>query len=191
MKELRDFSEVIRLLTRCLGLTSSGISMPLLTITLVRTTSFSIYEASKRFYGKILYHPLYKKPVHPHTQFHPFYVTTPPYEGFFNLNAEVAFLAGATSGGFITVLSCPFEFTKLATQIELLLRRKRNIQSNVPISNEPKTPLQMAKDIYFGRGFRGLYSGFSYHLGTLRPCGRAWGNGRSRCSGNRNLFWIV
>jgi solute carrier family 25 (mitochondrial carnitine/acylcarnitine transporter), member 20/29 len=140
--------------------------MPLLTITLVRTTSFSIYEASKRFYGNILYHPLYKKPVHQRDPFQSVYITTPPYGGFFNLNAGVAFLAGATSGGFITVLSCPFEFTKLATQIELLLRRKRNINPNVPISNEPKTPMQMARDIYFGRGFRGLYSGFSYHLGT-------------------------
>ena len=129
--------------------------------------------------------------MHPHTQFHPFYVTTPPYEGFFNLNAEVAFLAGATSGGFITVLSCPFEFTKLATQIELLLRRKKNIHSNVPISNEPKTPLQMTKDIYFGRGFRGLYSGFSYHLGIPPLFQESIGNGRSRCGGNGDLFWIV
>ena len=161
MKELQVFSEVERSTSSLSDV--AGISMPLLTITLVRTTSFSIYEASKRFYGNILYHPLYTKPVHQRDPFQSVYVTTPPYGGFFNLNAGVAFLAGATSGGFITVLSCPFEFTKLATQIELLLRRKRNTHS---ISNEPKTPLQMAKDIYFGRGFRGLYSGFSYHLGT-------------------------
>ena len=122
---------------------------------------------SKRFYGNLLYHPLYKSPVAPRNQFHPVYVTTPPYDGFFALNAGVAFLAGATSGGFITVVSCPFEFTKLATQIELLLRRKRNIISNGPFLNEPKTPLQMARDIYYGRGFRGLYSGFSYHLGII------------------------
>lgn len=140
--------------------------MPLLTITLVRTTSFSIYEQSKRFYGNVLHHPLYRPPVAPRNQHQPVYVTTPPYEGFFGRNAAIAFLAGATSGGFITLLSCPFEFTKLATQIELLVRRTRMI-SNVPISNEPKTPLQMARDIYFGRGFRGLYSGFGYHLGSF------------------------
>jgi solute carrier family 25 (mitochondrial carnitine/acylcarnitine transporter), member 20/29 len=141
-------------------------SIPLVTITLVRTASFSIYEQSKRVFGNLLHHPLYRPPIAPHNKHEPVYVTTPPYDGFFGLNAGVAFLAGATSGGFITLLSCPFEFTKLATQIELLVRRTRMMPDG-PISNDPKTPLQMARDIYFGRGFRGLYSGFGYHLGNF------------------------
>ena len=151
-----------------------GMSLPLVTITLVRTTSFSIYEASKGFFGNLLHHPLYKPPFKPHhrdQQFHQQTYTTPPYQGFFGVNATVAFLAGATSGSFITLLSCPFEFTKLATQIELLLRRTRLAagSTSAGMSYEPKTPTQMAKDIYFGRGFLGLYSGFGYHLGTKHP----------------------
>jgi hypothetical protein len=52
----------------------------------------------------------------------------------------------------------------MATQIELLLRRTR-LAGDPSVSYEPKTPMKMAKDIYFGRGFLGLYSGFGYHLG--------------------------
>jgi solute carrier family 25 (mitochondrial carnitine/acylcarnitine transporter), member 20/29 len=78
----------------------------------------------------------------------------------------MAFLAGFTSGAFITVMACPFEFTKLATQIELLMRRTRLATSpNMSGPMEPKGPIQMAREIYHTRGFRGLYSGFNYHFG--------------------------
>jgi solute carrier family 25 (mitochondrial carnitine/acylcarnitine transporter), member 20/29 len=136
---------------------------------LVRTTSFSIYEYSKRFYGNLLHHPLYKPPHPPRNAYQQTYVTTPPYQGFFALNAGMAFLAGFTSGAFITVMACPFEFTKLATQIELLMRRTRLATStNMSGPMEPKGPIQMAREIYHTRGFRGLYSGFNYHFGTYR-----------------------
>jgi solute carrier family 25 (mitochondrial carnitine/acylcarnitine transporter), member 20/29 len=148
-----------------------GLSVPLFSITLVRTTSFSIYEYSKRFYGNILHHPLYKPHHLPRNAYQSVYVTTPPYQGFFTLNAGMAFLAGFTSGAFITVMACPFEFTKLATQIELLMRRTRLASSsNLSSPMEPKGPMQMAREIYVTRGFRGLYSGFNYHFGTLSLC---------------------
>jgi len=84
------------------------------------------------------------------------------------LNAGMAFLAGFTSGAFITVMACPFEFTKLATQIELLMRRTRLASSpDLTGPMEPKGPMQMAKEIYHTRGFRGLYSGFNYHFGRI------------------------
>jgi solute carrier family 25 (mitochondrial carnitine/acylcarnitine transporter), member 20/29 len=143
-----------------------GLSVPLFSITLVRTTSFSIYEYSKRFYGNLLYHPLYKSPHTPRHAYQSVYVTTPPYQGFFALNAGMAFLAGFTSGAFITVMACPFEFTKLATQIELLMRRTRLAStSDMSAPMDPKGPMQMAREIYVTRGFRGLYSGFNYHFG--------------------------
>jgi solute carrier family 25 carnitine/acylcarnitine transporter 20/29 len=141
-----------------------GISVPLFSITLVRTTSFSIYETSKRFYGNWLHHPLYSPPIRRRNRTGP--VTTPPYQGFFALNAWSAFLAGFTSGAFITILACPFEFTKLATQIELLMRRTQIVSSPDPTNpTDAKGPLQMAREIYSTRGFRGLYSGFTYHFG--------------------------
>ena len=147
-----------------------GMSIPLVTITFVRTTSFSIYEASKRFFGGILLHPLYSPPRPPRHQFEPHAVTTPPYHGFFGLNAGVAFLAGCLSGAFITVLSCPFEFTKLASQIELLVRRQNYAPfAEIPLSTGAKSPLQVAREIYISQGVRGFYSGFGYHLGNDIP----------------------
>jgi solute carrier family 25 (mitochondrial carnitine/acylcarnitine transporter), member 20/29 len=75
-------------------------------------------------------------------------------------------MAGFTSGAFITILACPFEFTKLATQIELLMRRTQIASSpDLTSPNDAKGPMQMAKEIYSTRGFRGLYSGFAYHFG--------------------------
>jgi len=148
------------------SLLTVGLSVPLFSITLVRTTSFSIYEYSKRFFGNLVHHPLYKPPPPPRNPFRPTIVTSPPYQGFFMLNASMAFLAGFTSGAFITVMACPFEFTKLATQIELLMRRTRLASSpDLTGPMEPKGPIQMAREIYHTRGFRGLYSGFNYHFG--------------------------
>lgn len=148
----------------------AGLTVPLFTITLARTTSFTVYESSKRFIGQIAHHPLYYKPsISSRTQHdNDHYVTTPPYQGFFMLNAGVAFLAGLNAGAFITVLACPFEFTKLATQIQLLIRRTQLASfPNMGGHMEPKGPLQMAKEIYVTRGFPGLYTGFGYHLGNL------------------------
>lgn len=108
------------------------------------------------------------------------------------LNAGMAFLAGFTSGAFITVMACPFEFTKLATQIELLMRRTRLASSPDPTGPmEPKGPMQMAKEIYHTRGFRGLYSGFNYHFGTALGTRAFLGmgvDGSARCGGNGDLF---
>jgi solute carrier family 25 (mitochondrial carnitine/acylcarnitine transporter), member 20/29 len=145
-------------------------SIPLVTITFVRATSFTIYENSKRFIGGLFRHPLYSPPRPPRHQFEPHIDTIPPYHGFFGLNASVAFLAGCVSGACLTVMACPFEFTKLATQIELLVRRQSYAPfGEVPVSMEAKTPLQMAREIYMGQGVRGFYSGFGYHLGNHPP----------------------
>jgi len=164
---IRGFFRGIPSLTQLL---IAGLTVPLFSITLVRTTSFSIYEYSKLFYGTLLHHPLYDTPPTPR---HQSYVTTGPYQGFFARNAVMAFMAGFTSGAFITVMACPFEFTKLATQIELLMRRTKLAPSDgsaLTANMQPKGPMQMAKEIYFTRGFFGLYSGFNYHFGRYVRC---------------------
>jgi solute carrier family 25 (mitochondrial carnitine/acylcarnitine transporter), member 20/29 len=81
----------------------------------------------------------------------------------------MAFLSGFTSGAFITILACPFEFTKLATQIELLIQRTKLASSpdaTVDIANlKPRGPFYVASEIFRTRGFLGLYSGFNFHFG--------------------------
>jgi len=138
-------------------------SIPLITITIVRTTSFTVYEMSRRFYGRLLGHPLYCPPPRdPRKYAH--YVTTPPYSGFFGLNASTAFLSGLVAGTFISCLACPFEFTKIATQTELIMKR-RLMPADEYVYMEARSPMQMARDIYAGRGIRGFYGGFPWHLG--------------------------
>ena len=152
----------------------TGLTVPLFTITLARTTSFSIYETSKRYLGQTLRHPLYYRPsLSSRTQHNTEdYVPTPPYQGFFMKNAGLAFLAGLNAGAFITVFACPFEFTKLASQIQLLIRRTQLVSyPGIAGPIEPKGPMQMAREIYLTRGFLGLYTGFGYHMGTL---GQLW-----------------
>jgi len=122
---------------------------------------------SKRFYGRVLGHPLYSPPPRdPRKYSH--YVTIPPYSGFFGLNASTAFLSGVSAGTFISCLSCPFEFTKIATQTELIMKR-RLLPPAEYVYMEARSPVQMARDLYRGRGFRAFYGGFPWHLGTPPP----------------------
>ncbi|OLL22918.1 putative mitochondrial carrier [Neolecta irregularis DAH-3] len=126
-----------------------GIWVPLCSITAVRTCSFSIYANTKDRYREIL------APNVP-----------PPHVSQFT-NTVAATLAGLTSGAVISVISCPFEFTKLAMQIEYLLAKaKYSSAPDFPSYPEitPKGSLETAKEIVRNRGLLGLYSGFPYHL---------------------------
>lgn len=74
--------------------------------------------------------------------------------------------AGATAGGIITAIACPFELTKLSAQISVLMARSNKSGADDPVrrSYQQKGTFKTAKNIVLHRGFGGLYSGFSYHL---------------------------
>jgi len=64
----------------------------------------------------------------------------------------------------------PFEFTKLSSQIELLMARSRMTSMDDPshlARYEPKGTFQSAKSIVQNRGIGGLYSGFHLHFSEL------------------------
>ena len=165
---VRGFFRGISSFRPCLCLT--GVSIPLVSITVIRTISFSVYERSKMFYGKLLHHPLYCTPIP--SRYHPerTYVATPPYEGFFAVNAGTAFLSGCTAGAFISFLACPLEFAKVGTQILGLIRTTTSGQvpshSTKPLPTDPFaiSPITAAKEVYHARGLRGLYTGFQFHF---------------------------
>lgn len=68
--------------------------------------------------------------------------------------------------------SGPFEFTKLSSQIELLMARSRMASVDDPshiTKYQPKGTFQSASSIVQARGFGGLYSGFHLHFSKLLP----------------------
>lgn len=68
----------------------------------------------------------------------------------------VAFLAGMFAGVSCTPVACPFEYTKLASQIDLLVRPPGT-------GMVPQSTHQVAKNLIRNSGFRSLYSGWKLH----------------------------
>ena len=78
-------------------------------------------------------------------------------------------MAGATAGSVITLVSCPFELTKLSQQISLLMAKSNAASVDDPIrrSYQQKGTWKTAQNIISHRGLLGLYSGFNLHLSKL------------------------
>ncbi|KAK9478405.1 mitochondrial carrier domain-containing protein [Lipomyces japonicus] len=142
-----------------------GVGAPLFSVSVVRTLSFSIYAQCKDTYSNLF-----------NKSFWPGYVVDPAVAtaeqkltaGTNLIRAlPVYFLSGFTAGGFIALFSCPFEFTKLSTQIELLMTRAQHAalpDSDPTTTYQAKGTVQQFKDIVKRRGVLGLYSGFRYHF---------------------------
>jgi solute carrier family 25 carnitine/acylcarnitine transporter 20/29 len=81
-------------------------------------------------------------------------------------NAPISLSSGAFAGVVCCIISCPFEFTKLASQIELLaLRRKSEITGNtVDPQLKARSTFQVARDMVRAKGISSLYSGMRYQL---------------------------
>lgn len=81
---------------------------------------------------------------------------------------RVWFLEGRLTVDF---LSGPFEFTKLSSQIELLMARSRMASVDDPShikKYQPGGTFQSASRIVGARGFAGLYSGFHLHFSRFK-----------------------
>lgn len=114
--------------------------MPLLTITLVRTVSFTIYSETKKYIAD------------PSTV----WLNPDTLKG----KASLGFIGGATSGLLLSTGTCAFELVKVRSQLEYLISKKRG----VPYA--PQGTISGALLVYRENGFRGLYFGYSLH--TLR-----------------------
>ena len=112
--------------------------MPLASVTVIRTLSFSIYTSSK---------------------------TTINDAGHLRRDrigdkALLGALAGASSGVLISVLACPLELIKISAQLEKEIADRRGVPY------VPSTTAQAARSIWRSERFRGLYYGLPLH--TLR-----------------------
>ncbi|GAA5830394.1 hypothetical protein JCM11251_001332 [Rhodosporidiobolus azoricus] len=112
-----------------------GVTIPLVTITLVRTASFSIYTKTKEELER-------RKWAADKTV-----LTT----------AASGFLGGAASGLLLSIGTCAFEYTKISMQLEYLIAMKKGVPY------VPKGTIKGSMDLYRKGGFFGLYTGFRLH----------------------------
>ncbi|GJN88548.1 hypothetical protein Rhopal_001514-T1 [Rhodotorula paludigena] len=111
------------------------LTIPLITITLVRTASFSIYTWTKD--------GLVKKDI----------FTGKTAGG----TAAAGFLGGAASGLLLSVGTSAFEYTKIKLQLEYLIAMKKGVPY------VPRGTIKGFLDLYRQGGFLGLYTGFRLH----------------------------
>lgn len=126
-----------------------GIAAPLLSTSFVRSLSVSIFTTSKPYWYQLLYgwtHSENETVAHPLIR-----------------NFPVCFAAGATAGAGVSLISCPFEFCKVYSQIALLAQRPmlNGDRKDVPIKLSIR---DTSSKVLKYEGVRGLYSGYRYHL---------------------------
>ncbi|CAO1600686.1 hypothetical protein XANCAGTX0491_004369 [Xanthoria calcicola] len=135
-----------------------GCVAPMASVTLVRTISFSIYQKAKYSYSAAIGRVTGEEPLV--TVNRPGSIPTP--------GTVVCFgAAGATAGAIAAFIACPFELTKQAAQISVLMasnNNKSSLDDPVRSSYQQKGAFGTARNVIMHRGVRGLYSGFGFHL---------------------------
>lgn len=136
-----------------------GVGPPLVSVTLVRTISFSIYQRAKYAYDRNLKSMFGQSPLE---------LANMPGSYPSLLTVACFAPAGATAGAFITTMSCPFELTKLNEQLAGKEARQRVLQDNGVTAPPPKAAKTgawvTARRLVQDRGIFGLYAGYRLHL---------------------------
>lgn len=126
-------------------------------ITLVRTVSFSIYQRAKYAYaGWVKTNTGFDILRHVNKQGN--------YPNMYSIACFGA--AGATAGAVIPILACPFELSKLSSQVAVLLAERggaKKQSADIARSYQNKGTLRTMATIVKHRGVLGLYTGFRLH----------------------------
>lgn len=125
-----------------------GITAPLILTSFVRSLSVTIFTSTKPYFYEALYG--WQKDDH---------VGYPLLRNF-----PVCFAAGAAAGCGVSIFACPFEFTKVYSQIASLAVKLAAVKApGIAVSPHVGT-LQTFKSIVSHEGLTGLYLGYRYHL---------------------------
>ncbi|KAL4401977.1 acyl carnitine transmembrane transporter [Malassezia pachydermatis] len=120
-----------------------GVTIPLITITFVRTMSFVIYNNTKKWLEGIL------GPSDPHLW----------------RTAMYGSVGGVASGVVISCMAAPFELVKIERQLEFLIASQRAQKEGTQFAFKPRSGTQAAWDIYKNHGgIRGFYLGLRIHM---------------------------
>ncbi|RMY48755.1 hypothetical protein D0865_07901 [Hortaea werneckii] len=143
-----------------------GVGPPMVSVTVVRTISFSIYQHVKYTMDKTMYGMTGQSPLA---------IANAP-GSYPNIHTLTCFgVAGAASGAVITALSCPFELTKLNEQLAGKVAREAQSKSgsNPKGAGQNPSPIvdvksggswNTARRLVRDRGVLGLYAGYRLHL---------------------------
>ncbi|EMC97466.1 hypothetical protein BAUCODRAFT_33182 [Baudoinia panamericana UAMH 10762] len=143
-----------------------GVGPPLVSVTVVRTFSFSIYQRAKYTIDGLMKRFTGHSPLH---------IANAP-GSYPNIYTLACFgTAGAVAGAIITTLSCPFELTKLNEQLAGKEAREKAVAPPANGAKSPRTPpsshldgktgsWNTARRLIRDRGFQGLYAGYKLHL---------------------------
>ena len=125
-----------------------GMIPPLVTVSIIKSVSFSIYEGTKS-------HLLQNG------------------SQFDNLNsvAKVASIGGGVSGAFIGILSCPLELVKIQRQLEQMMLKSQIEAGHLSASEaslaQSSTSWNAVRQIVKRKGIFGLWSGLGCHSGWI------------------------
>lgn len=120
-----------------------GIGAPLLSTSLSRSLSVSIYSDMKPIIDNLI-SPIFQN------------------SDRLLLNFPISFIAGGIAGGIVSIFACPFELTKIFQQIIIVVNKENHF--SLKMNELPKNILQVSKSITKYEGITGLYSGFQWHI---------------------------
>lgn len=120
-----------------------GMIPPLVTVSIIKSVSFSIYEGTKR--------SLKDRGMRDDTVMS---------------NLFLSSLSGGVSGAFIALLSCPLELVKIQRQLEQVILKDQIAKGDLPANTKVQSNSWNAvKQIVQRKGMFGLWSGVGCHSG--------------------------
>jgi solute carrier family 25 (mitochondrial carnitine/acylcarnitine transporter), member 20/29 len=129
-----------------------------MSITLVRTTSFSVYQRTKYAVDDIIFKTTGSSPLVVAN-------TAGAYPNWSTLLCSG--VSGAVAGAAVVPIACPAELTKNAQQLAKVIANQPHtpgIDKDIVSSYQKKGTFATALQLVKHRGLLGLYSGVSYHL---------------------------
>lgn len=123
-----------------------GMIPPLVTVSIIKSVSFSIYEGTKK---SLIENRGFKN------------------DTLFS-NLKLSSVSGGVSGAFIALLSCPLELVKIQRQLEQVLLKNQIASGEVSASIVAQSNSWNAvKQIVHRKGVFGLWSGLGCHSGRI------------------------
>ncbi|ODQ63911.1 ornithine transporter of the mitochondrial inner membrane, partial [Nadsonia fulvescens var. elongata DSM 6958] len=132
-----------------------GVTVPLISSSIVRSLSVTVYTNTRPIFRDFWYGDNVNK-------YEPTINTSPLYVRALH-ELSIAWLAGTTAGAACSIVACPFEFTKLAAQIEILVQAEGKSIIKTAFKGQRST-LEIARDLVKAGGPLALYSGYKFHL---------------------------
>lgn len=138
-----------------------GCFAPLMSNTLVRTTTFTVYQKAKYKYSDTIGRITGGD--------EPLIVVNKPGSNPTIATVACFSAAGATAGILSSIIACPFELAKNASQLSKVMMNNSTsmddpLTRRVRKSYDGKGTFKLFKTIIANRGWLGLYSGFRMHL---------------------------